>query len=133
MTNINHRKEINDEGSVVDFYKSLISDDVFNKKNNRFSFISSKPGRVEDVATEEQRIKNKGLQQDMSMKKATLWILFSFLGVETITIFVFALFQAINFRSFHLEEWSFKLLITATISQITIMLVIAVKHLFPHK
>lgn len=80
-----------------------------------------------------EKIKNDALQQDITLKKITLVILFIFLACETIVIFFFTYLQATNTFNFRLEEWSFKLLITATILQITYMLQVAVKHLFPNK
>lgn len=83
------------------------------------------------IKNEEAQLKNKGLAQDIALKKTTLFALFGFLAIETAVIFLFAFFQAVRFGGFALEEWSFKLLVTATIVQITTMLLVAVKHLFP--
>ena len=85
----------------------------------------------EDVR--KKTLENDALEQDIALKKLTLKILFGFLAIETITIFVFSYFQAVKFKGFTLEEWSFKLLVAATISQITFMVQVAVKHLFPNK
>ena len=73
-------------------------------------------------------LENDAFEQDIKLKKRTLFILFIFLGIETIAIFVFSGLQAT--KVFEMEEWSFKLLVAATISQITYMLQFAVKHLF---
>lgn len=78
-------------------------------------------------------IENEGLEQDIRLKKWTLIILFGFLSVETVAIFTYSYFQATMFLGFNLEEWSFKLLVAATITQITYMCQMAVKHLFPGK
>lgn len=78
-------------------------------------------------------IENEDLEQNIRLKKWTLYILFVFLLIETITIFAYSFFQAVHFHGFRLEEWSFKLLVAATISQITYMCQMAVKHLFPGK
>lgn len=80
-----------------------------------------------------ERIKNTAMQQDIILKGRTLIVLFIFLAAETITVFAFALLQGTNWLGFYLEEWSFKLLVTVTILQITYMLQVAVKHLFPSK
>jgi len=87
----------------------------------------------DSIEDEKRRIENKGLAQDQDLKKWTLWILLMFLALETMAIFTFTFFQAVYWHGFKLDEWSFKLLVTATISQITVMLIIAVKHLFPNK
>lgn len=87
----------------------------------------------ERISNRRYELENDAFEQDIKLKKATLERLFIFLGAETIVIFVFALMQGIRLGGFRLEEWSFKLLVAATITQITTMLLVAVKHLFPQK
>ena len=82
---------------------------------------------------QKQAIENRGKLQDIHLKRTTLNRLFLFLAIETALIFSFAILQAWGVRGFHLEEWSFKLLVSATLLQITYMLQVAVKHLFPNK
>ncbi|OHA58826.1 MAG: hypothetical protein A2571_00370 [Candidatus Vogelbacteria bacterium RIFOXYD1_FULL_44_32] len=110
---------------------------IFNQSYNT-PFVTRKriAEKIEDK--EEQRAKslaNDALEQDISLKKVTLNRLFIFLGIETTVIFILAFLQGVDTnrpgKFFYLEDWSFRLLVTATISQITIMLLIAVKHLFP--
>lgn len=88
-----------------------------------------------DINTEiarEQKLKNDNAEQDIELKRKTLNRLFVFLGAETAFIFLFAFCQGIAWPAhFHLEEWSFKLLVTVTIMQITGMLYVAVRYLFP--
>jgi len=79
----------------------------------------------------EKRLKNDDTEQDIQLKRSTLSRLFQLLIGETIIVFIFAFLQATAIWHFHLEEWSFKLLITATITQITVMLLVAVNYLFP--
>src|SRR6266568_4945338 len=80
----------------------------------------------------ERRLKNDNAEQDIQLKRKTLHRLFLFLTAESMLIFLFAFFQAIGSPSyFHLEDWSFKLLVAATIGQITAMLYVAVQYLFP--
>lgn len=74
---------------------------------------------------------NQAKKQDIDLKKWTLIGLFVFLGLETIAVFWYTYLQATKQHNFALEEWSFKLLIASTISQITFMLHKAVVHLFP--
>jgi len=94
--------------------------------------IPERKTKIEDVITEKEKIKNESLRQDIDLKKKTLDFLCRLLFIETFIVFLFSFFQAVNWPMyFRLEEWSFKLLVTATISQITIMLLVAVKHLFP--
>jgi len=87
----------------------------------------------EAMRNEKAKLENEALQQDIKLKKYTLIALFGFLTVETALIFVMTFFQGFEFGNFSLEEWSFRLLISATITQITVMLLIAVRHLFPQK
>lgn len=97
-----------------------------------YSATKDKHNIGEEIAKRESII-NAGLEQDIVLKKTTLKILFLFLGIETIIVFFFAFLQGTKLWGFALEEWSFKLLITATLLQITYMLQVAVKHLFPTK
>ncbi|MFA4844655.1 MAG: hypothetical protein WC632_06905 [Candidatus Margulisiibacteriota bacterium] len=91
-----------------------------------------KPEPVEDKAAyRHKELENESFAQDIHLKRITLIILFCFLAIETIVVFVFTGLQAT--KLFILEEWSFKLLLISTIVQITIMLNVAVKHLFPNK
>lgn len=80
----------------------------------------------------ERKLRNDNAEQDIALKRTTLRRLFTFLTTETVIIFLFALFQAIHWPAhFALETWSFDLLVTATIAQITGMLFVAVRYLFP--
>ncbi|HYH74512.1 MAG TPA: hypothetical protein VD735_00975 [Candidatus Saccharimonadales bacterium] len=88
---------------------------------------------IDQEIAREQQIKNENAAQDIRLKRVTLNRLFVFLAAETVLIFVFALMQGTQWLSFHLEDWSFKLLVAATIAQITGMLFVAVRYLFPTK
>lgn len=99
----------------------------------RYSTFRSKKLDINDEIARRENIKNKDLEQDIKLKKMTLIILFMFLGVETIIIFAFSFLQATSLLGFKLEEWSFKLLVTATLIQIAFMLQVAVKYLFRDK
>lgn len=85
----------------------------------------------EKIKKSKEDLENEDYEQDIKLKRKTLRNLFVFLTAETIAIFLFAYWQAIKYKGFHLDEWSFRLLVGATISQITFMLSVAVKHLFP--
>jgi len=79
-----------------------------------------------------ERIKNDDAEQDIVLKRDTLNRLFRLLSIETAAIFVLAVLQATREPwHFHLEDWSFKLLTSVTIVQITAMLFVAVRYLFP--
>jgi hypothetical protein len=87
---------------------------------------------INDEIVREQKLKNDNVEQDIKLKRETLNRLFIFLALETGLIFAFSFFQAIRWPAqFHLEDWSFKLLVTVTIMQITGMLYVAVRYLFP--
>ncbi|HVA96542.1 MAG TPA: hypothetical protein VND99_02715 [Candidatus Acidoferrales bacterium] len=98
-----------------------------------YSTFQTKQLDINDEIARRENIKNKDLEQDIRLKKMTLIILFIFLGVETTIIFAFSLLQATSLFGFKLEEWSFKLLVTATLIQIAFMLQVAVKYLFRDK
>lgn len=80
-----------------------------------------------------KKIENDITEADQKLKILTLLVLFVFLSIETIVVFALAFKQGFASSGFHLDEWSFRVVITATIGQITAMLTIAVQHLFPKK
>jgi hypothetical protein len=87
---------------------------------------------IADEIAREQKIKNDNAEQDIKLKRQTLNRLFGFLGGETIGLFALTVLQGTQWpQHFHLEEWSFKLVAGATIAQITAMLFVAVRYLFP--
>lgn len=136
MSDFPNKKEnsfINSKNETAEeVYSDFVEDLVSFKSKLKKSKLKEKRVSLEDTITEKEGIKNIGRRQDINLKKKTLAFLCGLLSIETIVIFLFSFFQATKYpMSFHLEEWSFKLLVAATISQITIMLLIAVKHLFP--
>jgi hypothetical protein len=88
---------------------------------------------VTDELTRKERLKNDDAEQNIRLKRVVLNRLFWFLGIETVLIFTFTFLQATRWFGFLLEEWSFNILITATIAQIAGMLFVAVRYLFPTK
>jgi hypothetical protein len=98
-----------------------------------FGEVRTKDAKKIDEEVRRKGLENDALEQDTKLKKITLVILFIFLGAETVAVFAFAYLQAMEWNGFGLEEWSFKLLVSATLLQITYMLQVAVKHLFPTK
>jgi hypothetical protein len=91
------------------------------------------PAGVDDELLRERRLRNDDIAQDIQLKKRTLNYLFLFLLGETALIFGYSFLQATQWFGFGLEDWSFKLLVTATLAQITGMLYVAVRYLFPKK
>ncbi|HMI09412.1 MAG TPA: hypothetical protein VK497_03385 [Candidatus Saccharimonadales bacterium] len=91
------------------------------------------PLKTLDQKIRKQQIENDNIEKDQKLKETTLRILFYFLTAETAVIFCLAFFQGFSAWGFHLEEWSFRLVIAGTLSQIAAMLIIAVKNLFPGK
>ena len=93
------------------------------------------PAKTIDINQEilrRQELENNDFAQNTMLKRKTINRLFWFLAIETGLIFMFSFFQGTHApHNFHLEEWSFKLLVTATIAQITGMLFVAVRYLFP--
>ncbi len=125
------------EGQMANYAASKAKIQQFiNEKDGRISSYLPSVERVSVVSSIDHRrkeLENTAFEQDIHLKKMTLVILFSFLSLETAVIFLVSFFQAFAFHGFALEEWSFKLLVAATITQITAMLLIAVKHLFPQR
>lgn len=80
-----------------------------------------------------RQLQDLALEQDIRLKGAAFSRLFLFLALETVAVFVLSILQAFNAWGFRLEEWSFRLLLSSTIVQITVMLTVAVKSLFPEK
>lgn len=104
--------------------------DILRSGSNFFS--DQKPTKIKDELARREKLRNDDLDQDIKLKKLTLKVLLGFLGAETLVIFVFAFFQATMMWGFMLEEWSFRLLLAATITQIYFMLRVAVEYLFPN-
>jgi hypothetical protein len=95
--------------------------------------LESKPIDIEQEVARKQQLENENTAQDIRLKRVTIDRLFRFLAAETALIFVFTFFQAINWPAqFQLEDWSFRLVVSATIAQITGMLFVAVRYLFPN-
>jgi len=136
MSDFSNKKEdafVSSEEDVnKENYSDLIEELMERNLNAHKPELREKRISFKDTIAEKEKIRNIGRRQDIDLKKKTLNFLHKLLFCETAIIFLFSFFQATKFpMDFHLEEWSFKLLVTATISQITIMLLIAVKHLFP--
>jgi hypothetical protein len=100
---------------------------------SRFARFSAPEPIDESIKKRKSELDNLAYAQDIQLKRVTLLLLFIFLATETLIIFIIAFFQGFSVHLFHLDEWSFNLIIFATISQITTMLLVAVKHLFPQK
>src|SRR5690349_5923159 len=73
---------------------------------------------INEEITRKQRLENDNVEQNIRLKRIVLNRLFRFLAVETIVIFLFALLQGTRWLGFNLPEWSFNLLVSATIAQI---------------
>jgi hypothetical protein len=80
------------------------------------------------------KIDNDRKEDDQSLKRKTLNRLFIFLACETFLIFTMIFFQGFKICGFDIDHISFRIVVSATITQIAGMLFIAVRHLFPsHK
>ncbi len=105
------------------------------KSSVRFSYPKQdqKTIKIEEELAIKEKLKNDDYNQDITLKRITLYFLLILLTAESLVIFTFAFLQATKFLGFALEEWSFRLIIGATITQIYLMLKVAVKYLFPIK
>jgi hypothetical protein len=110
---------------------------TYTKSSQAMRATPPTPGKEMDINQEvarREKIKNDDAEQDIRLKKQTLNRLFLFLATETALIFLFTFAQATYLPAkFHLEEWSFKLLVGATLAQITGMVFVAVRYLFPKR
>ncbi len=88
---------------------------------------------IDEELVRRQRLDNDDAEQNIKLKRIVLDRLFWFLGIETAAVFLCTLLQATNWVGFKLDEWSFNILVTATIAQIAGMLLVAVRYLFPTK
>jgi len=125
------RSPSNNPAKLQKYYDLLADPEQFPATSSRTS--SPKRSSISIEIAREKKLKNDDAEQDIQLKKLTLNRLFIFLASETVLIFVFAFFQATRLFGFSLEEWSFKLLTSVTIAQITVMLFVAVNYLFPKK
>lgn len=102
-------------------------------EQNSFSNNQETVSVAKEIDSRRRELENTAFEQDIKLKKGTFFYLILFLVIETALIFIISFFQGLHIFGFHLEEWTFKLLVTATIAQITGMFFIVVKHLFPQK
>ncbi|HEU4967005.1 MAG TPA: hypothetical protein VFT53_06045 [Candidatus Saccharimonadales bacterium] len=87
---------------------------------------------IDNEIAREKKLKNDNIAQDIILKRQVADRLFILLGVETAAIFVLAFLQATRWPlHFQLENGSFKILVSATIMQITGMTFVVVRYLFP--
>ncbi len=126
------KKALQDWTDIKDELNKLI---ITNAKPLVFSELKSRSidEEIQSQELRERQIKNDALEQDVQLKKTTLDTLFRFLGAETTLIFCIVLIQGFGSLNFKIDEWSFRILLVGTILQITAMLTIAVRHLFPSK
>lgn len=139
----------NHEDTQVDFsyYKRLLSE-VRNEDIPRVTAPFSpteKPVRFSDLISKE-RVRTRTLENDkkerenqlitsnQSLKRLTLNLLFALLYLESLVLFILAFFQGFSLHGFDLDPVTLRILVVATLAQISTMLTIAVRHLFPaHK
>ena len=87
---------------------------------------------IQNERARRQKIQNDNQESDQRLKSRSLLALFIFLGLETFVTFLLAFAQGFNYKEFYLDDWSLRIIIVATLGQITAMLLIAVRHLFPN-
>ena len=116
-----------------DPYKALLEIVNDAKRTSTVNYSDDpKPVDLKIERARQKQIQNDNLISDQKMEKWSLFVLFIFLGLETAVVFVIIFLQGFQ-NSFYLEEWSFRSLLAGTLLQITAMLTIAIKHLFPSK
>ncbi len=110
---------------------SSVDVNSFIKTSSEYHIQEARVKTIEQAQTDREHLKNKDLRQDIDLKRMTLMALLVLLALETMGVFVVALCQGFQVSGFKLEEWSFKLVVTATLLQTYMMLKIAVDYLFP--
>jgi len=134
MTKKHKPKQPNDTvARYMNFVQQLPTAKVIKEAVAATDTVATTPSiDINNEIAREQKLKNDNAEQDIALKRLVLDRLFIFLGVETAAIFVLAFCQATHWPlHFQLEDWSFKILVSATIAQITGMVFVVVRYLFP--
>lgn len=95
------------------------------------SLIDKEKVRARALDNEKKQAENGLINKNQALKQLTLILLFILLFVESITLFVLTFFQGFKFYNFDLDHITLRIVIVATLVQISAMLTIAVRHLFP--
>ena len=102
--------------------------------------IKKEKARKEKIAndklqTQNEKLKteNDNLRSDQELKSTTLRLLFALLSAETLVIFILTFMQGFHLWHFNLDLLTLRIVIVASLLQISAMLTIAVRHLFPSK
>ncbi|MNY37597.1 hypothetical protein D3C86_1721710 [compost metagenome] len=95
------------------------------------SLIEREKVRARALDNEKKQAENGLINKNQTLKKLTLILLFILLFVESIALFVLAFFQGFKFYGFDLDDITLRIIIVASLVQISAMLTIAVRHLFP--
>lgn len=102
--------------------------------------IQKQKARKEKIANDRHQAnidklqtENENLKSDQDLKKKTLVLLFILLFFETLIIFIIAFLQGLRAWHFDLDKLTLRIVVVATLTQISAMLTIAVRHLFPAK
>lgn len=103
----------------------------------------SRPSKTTKELIEEQKLhklrykndalktENDNLRSDQTLKRWTLVTLFIFLFAETTVLFVITFLQGYADSNFDLDNITLRIVVVATLAQISGMLTFAVRHLFP--
>jgi hypothetical protein len=89
--------------------------------------------RARELDNEKKHTENELINKNQTLKKLTLILLFILLFVESIALFVLTFFQGFEFYGFDLDPITLRIIVVASLVQISAMLMIAVQHLFPPK
>jgi len=130
---VKNRRVKSSKDKQLQKYYDFLAVPTLDRKIASGSLPTPKRSSISDELERAQKLKNDDAEQDIQLKKITLNRLFKLLVSETIVIFIVSFMQATHVFHFALEEWSFKLLTSVTITQITVMLFVAVSYLFPKK
>ena len=128
---------------VLDEIRSSSNNETEKIRNDQSLNKHKQPSVPIDTLLQQQRVRAHSLNNDkkeseidlisknQKLKKLTLILLFILLFAESITLFVLAFFQGFKTHNFELDTWTLRIVVVATLVQISAMLTIAVRHLFP--
>lgn len=113
-------------------------------RSNYLYWREQKPKTVEQRTKEAQarvqEARAEDAEGDIKLKKKIARVIISILIAQTVLIFYIAISQGLGMlvyfnwpTSFHLEEWSFRILISGTLVETYYLMRIVVTYLFPKR
>ena len=133
-------------GSLASTYTDILNDvkadslrraqqvDLPQQKSSRTTYndlIEEAKLRTREISNEKLQAENDILTKNQGLKAVTLKLLFILLFCESLVLFVLTFFQGFGAWGFDLDVVTLRIVVVASLLQISAMLTIAVRHLFP--